>query len=558
MAEGMKDRIATMVTKALKEAQKKGLLPDAAAEDLGIDRPQDLDHGDFASSLPLKLARTMRMNPMAIAEQLVSQIPTAGDLADVSAAPPGFINFTLSQEWITAQVELIRQAGDSYGDTDIGEGKRVQVEFVSVNPTGPIHVGHARGAVFGSALAQVLEAAGYQVEREYYLNDAGNQIEQFNLSLHARYRQELGEDAKLPEDGYVGDYMVDLARDIKAAEGDRFAAMPEADAVRQLGELGLKAMVDAIRDDMARLRVEYDVWFSERSLYTDGKYDHVMGLLRDGGFLIERDGATWFKSKALGDNEDRVMVRGTGAPTYLASDAPYHYDKLFERKFDKVIDVWGADHQGQVLSMKALVRALGADPERVTLLIYQLVTLKRGDKAVRLSKRAGEIATLRELVDEVGPDACRFVFLSRAPDTQMEFDLELAKQESSENPVYYVQYAHARIAGILREAAKREIDHTDGDVSLLTHEAELTLVRKMLEFPELVEMMAENLEPHHLPHYSIELATTLQRFYEQCRVVSSKPEDAEMTKARLKLVEAAKVVLSRCLGLMLMDAPERM
>lgn len=558
MAEMMRDRIATQVTKALKQAQKEGLLPEAVANDLGIERPQDPDHGDFASSLPMKLARTMRMNPMAIAEQIVSQIPRGGDLADVSAAKPGFINFTLSPAWLAGQIDVIRLADESYGDADIGKGKRIQVEFVSVNPTGPVHVGHARGAVYGSGLAQVLEAAGYGVEREYYLNDAGSQMDKFNLSLYARYLQQLGRDADLPKDGYRGEYMVDLARDIEAAEGDRFASMPEAEAVRQLGELGLKAMVDAISDDMARLRVEYDVWFSERSLYDDGKYDQVMGMLREQGHLMEKDGATWFKSKALGDDDDRVMVRGTGVPTYLASDASYHYNKLFERKFDQVIDVWGADHQGQVKSMKALVRALGADPARLTLLIYQLVTIKRGGEAARLSKRAGEIVTLRELVDDVGADACRFFFLSRSPDAQMEFDLDLATQESSENPVYYVQYAHARTAGILREAAKRNIDYAGGDLLLLTHDAELTLVRKMLELPELVEMMAQNLEPHHLPHYSMELATALQRFYERCRVVSNLPEDAEITRARLKLVDAARIVLSRCLTLMLMDAPERM
>ena len=317
-------------------------------------------------------------------------------------------------------------------------------------------------------------------------------------------------------------------------------------------------MLDSIREDMEELRVSYDVWFSEQGLYDGGQYKAAMTLLEQGGHLARKEGATWFKSTALGDDEDKVFVRSSGAPTYFATDVAYHYNKFLERHFDRVINVLGADHQGHVRFMKAVPPALGVSPERLDLIIYQLVTLKRGDEVVRLSKRTGDLVTLRELVEEVGPDACRYFFLSRSPGSQMEFDLELAKKESSENPVYYIQYAHARIASILRLAEERGIDHQDGDLSLLAHEAELALVRKMLELPDLVGMMARTLEPHHLPHYAVELATAFHWFYERCRVVSSAPEDIQITRARLKLVEAAKVVLARCLGLMAMEAPEEM
>ena len=556
--ETVRDQIAQLVRGSLAEAQREAKLPPSAIDDVSIERPQNPDHGDFACSLPLRLARPMRMDPMAIAEVLASRIPAEGALERVWTARPGFVNFSLSPGWLTEQIEAIGQAGDSYGNVDLGTGVRVQVEFVSVNPTGPLHVGHARGAVFGSALANILDAAGFEVEREYYVNDAGSQMDLFSESLFARYRQLHGREAQVPADGYQGEYMIELAREIQAPEGDRFLSMPEAEAVHQLGAIGLELTLNAIRADMEELRVSYDVWFSERSLYESGLFDEVMSRLREAGHLVERDGATWFRSTALGDEDDRVMVRSTGAPTYLASDAAYHYDKLFKRRFDRVINVWGADHQGQVPSMKAMVNALGASPERLDLLIYQLVTLKRGGETVRVSKRTGDLVTLRELVEEVGPDACRFFFLSRSPESQMEFDLELAKEQSSENPVYYIQYAHARIASILRLAKERGIDFGDGDVSLLGHQAELALIRKMVILPELVQTMAINLEPHHLPHYAVELATAFHWFYQQCRVVSSAPEDLETTRARLKLVHAAITVLARCLGLMAMDAPEQM
>ena len=554
----IQERIAQLITDALLQAQQEEELPNVDLPKPDVERPQNLDHGDFACALPLRLAKPMRMSPVAIAEQVAKRIEADETLEKIWTAPPGFVNFSLKGSWLAAQVESIREAGPSYGDSVLGAGQRVQVEFVSVNPTGPLHVGHARGAVFGSALANVLEAAGYQVQREYYVNDAGNQMETFNRSLLARYLQASGLDASLPEDGYRGDYMLDLAEQLRSEVGDRFLSQESEEAASELGKLGMNKMIDEIRSGMEDLRVIYDEWFSESSLYENGQYDEAMKLLCEGGYLTERDGATWFTSEALGDEKDKVFVRTNGSPTYFAADVAYHFNKFSERGFDRVIDVWGADHQGHAPFMRAMATALGVAPDRLVLLLYQLVTLKRGGEVVRASKRSGDIVTLRELVQEVGVDACRFFFLSRSPDSQMEFDIDLAKKQSAENPVYYVQYAHARIAGILRLATERGIDYEDGDLSLLVHEAELALIRKTLLLPELVEQMAVALEPHHLPHYSVGLATEFQRFYEQCRVVSSLPEDAELSKARLLLVDAVRIALARCLDLMSMDAPDEM
>ena len=558
MRKTVRLHIEELVRTALDYAQHSGILPPGEIDAPAVERPQNPDHGDFASSLPLKLARPMRMNPMEIAEKLVPLVPTEGALEKVWAARPGFINFSLSPRWLAQRVDRIRDAGDDFGSLDVGKGERVQVEFVSVNPTGPLHVGHARGAVIGSALANVLEAAGYDVEREYYINDAGNQMDRFNASLLARYRQLYDLYAEVPSDGYLGEYMVDLAREIREEEGDRFLSMPADRAMLGVGEIGLKNMLEAIRADLETLGVRFDVWFSEQSLFSGRQYEEAMQLLEQNGHIVRREGASWFASSALGEDKDAVLVRSTGVPTYFASDVAYHYNKFVQRGFDHVIDIWGADHQGHVSRMKAVVAALGIPPEKLTLMISQMVSLKRRDELVKVSKRAGEIVTLRELVEEVGADACRYFFLSRSPESQMEFDLDLAKEESSENPVYYVQYAHARISSILELARERGIDYSDGDTALLTHDAELALIRKMVALPELIEMMAANLEPHHLPHYSLELATAFHWFYQQCRVVSSEPADAGLTRARLKLVDAARTVLARCLGLMQMAAPDKM
>jgi arginyl-tRNA synthetase len=554
----IQSHIAQLVKRALEDAQRRDLLPAAQVEEPPIERPQNPAHGDFASSIALKLARAMRMNPMTIAEKLVSLMPADEVVETVRAERPGFINFSLRPGWLAQQVDAIREARSAYGNVGIGAGQRVQVEYVSVNPTGPLHVAHARGGVIGSALVNILRAAGYDVTSEYYFNDAGAQIEHFKRSIYVRYQQLFDISAEFPPDGYHGAYVIDLAREIKEEDGRRFLDMPEREAIDQVGKIGLQKIMAAIREDVARLRISFDVWFNEASLYTDGQFEKAMKLLRERGFVSERDGAVWFTSTALGDEKDKVIVRSNGIPTYFASDVAYHYNKFIERKFDHVVNVWGADHQGHAAFLKAVIQALGIPLERLTLIINQIVTLKRGGELVRLSKRTGDMITLKEVIDEVGADACRYFFLSRSAESQMEFDLELAKQQSMDNPVYYIQYAHARIASILRLASDRGIDYADGDLSLLRDEAELALIRKMLELPELIEMMARNLEPHHLPHYALELATAFHWFYQQCRVVSSAPEDAGITRARLKLVEATKTALARCLELMIMEAPEHM
>jgi arginyl-tRNA synthetase len=377
----------------------------------------------------------------------------------------------------------------------------------------------------------------------------------FYRSLYARYQQCLGADAEMPADGYLGQYMVDLAKEIIAEQKERFLSLPPEEAIAKLGKLGLDRIMAQIRGDLELLRVSFDVWFSEQSLYDNGQYKKVMSLLQKGGYIAEKANATWFVSTALGEDKDNVVVRSDGSPTYFATDIAYHYNKFIERGFDKVINIWGADHQGHISRMKAVVAALGIAPERLKVIISQMVTLRRGEELVKISKRSGDIITLREVIDEVGADACRFFFVSRTADSQMDFDLELAKKQSADNPVYYVQYAHARIASILRLAEEKGIDCADGDVSLLTTEPELTLIRKMLLLPEILEVVAFTLEPHHLAYYAQDLATVFHSFYMQCRVVT---EDEKMTKARLKLVEAAKTVLARTLNLMGMNAPDRM
>ena len=554
----VKDTIVKAVADALERAHRDGVLNVDTVPLIEVERPNNSDHGDFATNLPLRLARAARSNPLQLAEAIAARVETGPEIASVASAPPGFINFRLSDRWLQEQVEVVRSAGDAFGAAQIGQGRKVMVEFVSVNPTGPVHVGHTRGAVLGSALANALAAAGYDVTREYYVNDAGSQMEAFYRSVWVRYQQALGREAELPDNGYQGDYIADIAADIIQSEGDRYLELNDAAAIRGIGDVAREQMISVISEDLSAIGVDFDNWFSERQLFQDKDYDRAMDRLREGGHLAERSGALWFNSIALGDDRDNVVVRSSGEPTYFASDIAYHFNKFDRRGFERVIDIWGADHQGHVPRMKAAVTALGMEPENLTVLISQMVTLKRGDETVRASKRTGDFITLRELVDEVGVDACRYFFLARSPSTQMEFDMELATRESSENPVYYVQYAHARNASILKLAAERNIDYSNGDVTLLDSPYELSLIRTMLRLPELIVQVAENLEPHHLPHYAMELATAFHHFYENCRVVSADAADNNITLARLKLVSAAQVAFRRTLTLMGMSAPDRM
>ena len=551
----VKQELARCLQQAVAAAQQRGDLAAAVLPEVLIEHPQNPEHGDFASGLPLKLARAMKMSPMGIAEKVSEHIVPPPQIEKIWTAAPGFINFTLRDDWLSAQVESVLAAGESYGDINLGKSKRVQLEFVSVNPTGPLHVGHGRGAVLGSTLANVLTVSGYAVEKEYYINDMGNQIDNFGRSLYARYRQCLNKEATMPPDGYYGNYMIDLAKEIVQEQGDRFLSLPESEAASQLAEVGIARMLQGIKQDLELLNIVFDTWFSEKSLYQGGQYGKAMELLQNRGYMAKKENATWFESSSLGEDKDNVLVRSDGSPTYFASDIAYHYNKFLERKFDRVIDIWGADHQGHVPRMKAVLKALDCDPEQLKVIICQLVTLRRGQEIVKVSKRSGDIITLKEVVDEVGSDACRFIFLSRSADSQMDFDIELAKRQSADNPVYYVQYAHARIASILDFAKEREIDCSQGDVSLLTTEPELTLIRRLILLPEIVEQVAVTLEPHHLPYYAQDLATVFHSFYKQCRVVS---KDEALTKARLKLVKATQIALAKVLRLMGMTAPEKM
>jgi len=552
----VKNNLSAALAEAVEKAQSARILPRVPVPEIVLEHPQRCEHGDIATSLPLKLARAMGKKPMDIAAEIIDHLCPLEQFCSIEVAPPGFINFTFSPAWLAGQVDAILEGRAALSCAGIGGGRKVQVEFVSVNPTGPLHVGHGRGAVLGSTLANVLSACGYQVQREYYINDAGSQIDAFKRSLYIRYLQAYCRDAEMPQEGYMGQYMAELAQAIIRDVGDRYLEMDEKEAVSQLGEIGLQRMIGEIKSELSQLKVEFDEWFSERSLYRDNFYHKAMSLLEQGGYLAQKEFATWFVSTALGDSKDNVVVRSDGSPTYFAADIAYHYNKFVVRGFDRVIDIWGADHQGHVSRMKAVMSALGLDPEQLDVIISQMVTLKRGGELVRISKRSGELITLSEVIDEVGADACRYFFLSRSADSQMDFDLELAKRESADNPVYYIQYAHARIASILRLAAEENIDYSCGDTSLLSDPSELALIRGMVELPEVIEMVAETLEPHHLAYYAQELATLFHSFYKQCRVVQK--DEPELTRGRLRLVVAAKAVFAGTLKLMGMNVPESM
>ena len=551
----VKKKLVTCLQQAIIKAQQENNLASVTLPEVIIEHPQDPKHGDFASGLPLKLARTMKLPPLTIAKRITEYILPPPEIDKFSVASPGFINFTLSNDWLVKQIDSILTAGKSYANLTLGKGKQIQIEFVSVNPTGPLHVGHGRGAVLGSTLANTLAAAGYSVEKEYLLNDAGNQINVFGQSLYARYQQYLGNEISVPTDGYLGNYIIDLAKEIMQKEGKEFLTLPQDEAASQLGEIGVRKMTEEIKQDLQLINVEFDTWFSEKSLYRNKQYQRAMKLLQKGGYILKKDNAIWFESSLLGEDKDNVLVRSDGSPTYFASDIAYHYNKFLERKFNTVIDIWGADHQGHVPRMKAAIKALGKDPEQLKIVICQLVTLRRGKETIKISKRSGDIITLNELVSEVGADACRFFFLSRSADSQMDFDIELAKKQSTDNPVYYIQYAHARIASILHLAKQMKIDYGQGDVSLLTTEAELALIRRLILLPEIIEIVSNTLQPHRLPYYAQNLATAFHSFYKQYRVVS---KDEELSKARLKLVNATQIALAKVLSLMGMASPEKM
>ena len=561
----IKNHLADLVKQAITAAQNANALPAFPMPDVFVERPQKKEWGDFATSAPLKLVRDVKRAPLQIAQAIAAHVPPDETVAKVAASAPGFVNFTLSDAWLTRQVDAILAAGARFGDLQPERRLNIQVEHVSVNPTGPMHVGSGRNGAIGDTLANVLEAAGHRVQREFYINDNGSQVRHLGESVFARYAQALGKDEKLAEDGYQGAYVIEMGKQFAQQHGDRFLQMPRAQAVRELGVLGMQDVLEQLRATLEKMNVRFDNWFSERSLYTDGTFAQCLRMLKDKDLVFDKDDATWFAAQALGEEKDAVLIRSPqiiadpdARPTYLASDIAYVWNKIAMRRFDRAIYVWGADHHGDVPRVLAAARALGLDPERVAILIYQFVTLKRGGEAVRMSKRTGEFVTLDELLDEVGSDAVRFMLITQSANATIDFDLDVAVKHSDENPVYYVQYAHARIASILKKAAESGVVAEEGDVSLLTHPAELELIRAMLRLPEMIELAATKLEPHHLPHYAIDLAGIFHSFYKQCRVVSSDPADAAVSRARLKLVAAAKNTLARTLNLMGVTAPETM
>jgi arginyl-tRNA synthetase len=551
--------LVDLVSQAIHNAQAAGDLPAFDVPEVVVQPPRRAEHGDLATSVCMQMARLARMAPLQIAQHVAAHMPEHEMIGKVDVAPPGFLNFAYASAWLGRQVEVICDDEGAWGTVDLGQGKRVQVEYGSANPTGPLHVGFGRNVVLGDGIANVLEAAGYDVQREYYVNDALTQVELLGKSIIARYRQLLGQEVTFPEDGYPGHYIVDWAQEVIDAEGDRYLGLPPDEAEAALRGIGLQRALTSIRADCAQLEIDYDNWFSERSLYDGDAYERSFSILQDGGWLYKADGAIWFKATAFGESKDEVVVRSSGLPGYFASDIAYHYDKFVKRDFEWVIDVWGADHQGHVQRMYALMRALGLDPDRLTLLVYQMVTIIKGGETVILSKRKGNLVFLKEILDDVGPDATRFFLLQRSADSQMDFDVDLAKKQSDENPVYYVQYAHARIASVLRTAEERGWSGwEDGDVGLLEHPAELDLIRKMIQLPEIVTRAAIDLAPHHLCYYAQDLASAFHTFYQECRIVSSEPDDVAITKARLKLVSAAQHVLVNTLRTIGVSAPERM
>jgi len=556
------NQIVALVTQAIQAAQTAGALPAFDPPAIEVSRPKDTTKGDYATSVAMQCARAARMAPLAIAQAIVKQMPPADFIGGAEAVAPGFINFRLNSGWLANQVAAIEAADGRYGDINLGAGKSCQVEFISANPTGPLHMGSARNAVLGDALANVMAAAGYVVQREYYVNDAGTQMRTFAETLYRRYRQQFGQDAPLESHHYQGAYVVDMAREIAAEHGDRLLALSAEDAIAALSEIGLAKVLASIRTSAEKLGIHFDYWYSERSLYEPGgAFDYVLGKLRAAGAMAQRDGAEWLLTSQFGSDRDEVVIRSSGQPGYYASDIAYHYDKFVRRSFDRVIDVWAVDHQNQARRMPHLMAALGLDPNRLTIVLYDLVRLYRDGQEVKLSKRSGDIITVDEVVDEVGADAVRFLLLTRSNQAVMDFDLNLAVAQNDENPVYYVQYGHARMAGILRKAGERGFPRerwADGDLGLLVHEREQALLRRMLDLEEAIENAALTCAPHTLAFYAKDLARVFHEFYRDCPVISDERVEPALSCARLRLVAATKAVFAHVLGLMGVGAPDSM
>ncbi len=554
----MKQTLTDILIEALERAKNEGALVLATMPAVTLETPRDANHGDLATTLALTLAKPEAKPPRKIAEIIVAHIQDEdGVIEKTEIAGPGFINFFLRRDRWKKTLFAIDTEGAAYGLRDLGQGRKVLVEFVSANPTGPLHVGHGRGAAVGDALANLLAATGHDVTREFYVNDAGRQIRLLALSVYARYQQALGEDVPFPEDGYHGDYVGEIARAFADAHGDAFRGTPFAECEERFAAFGKEAMLADIRTDLDAFGVRFDVWFSEASLLADGSVEQSLQELRESGHLYDRDGAQWLRSTAFGDDKDRVVVKQDGSYTYLATDIAYHRNKL-GRGFGTLVNVWGADHHGYIPRVRAVIQAFGHDPESLRVLLVQLVAIMRQGQPVPMSKRAGTFVTLRDVVQEVGKDAARYLFLTRRSDSHLDFDLDVAKEQSRENPVYYVQYAHARLASLFREAEARGIAvPTPETVNLaaLEREEEHDLIKALARYPEVVEEAALAYEPHRLTFYLQDLAGLLHNYYFKHRIISTDPEQ---TAAVLFLMKQVRTVIAGALAILGVEAPDKM
>jgi arginyl-tRNA synthetase len=554
----MKKPLEDVLRDACERAIKGGELVTTTLPPLFLSVPKEAEHGDLASNVAMMLARGEGKSPRVVAETIVRHITDPEKiLAAVTIAGPGFINFRFAPSYWWGLLRECERVGDAYGRSTVGKGKHVQVEFVSANPTGPLHVGHARGAVTGDALARLLVATGHDVHREYYVNDAGNQMEMLGASTYARYAELCGREVAFPEDGYQGDYVREVAAAIREREGERWADVDPIVARAHMRDQAGAALLDAIRDDVAMLNIAFDDYVSERKLRDDGMVDATLAELTARGVVYEADGARWFRSTDFGDDKDRPLVKSGGEFTYFAADIAYHRDKL-ARGFDRIIDVWGADHHGHVPRMKAALTALGLDASCLEVVLVQVVSLTRAGVPVRMGKRSGSFVTLREVVEEVGADATRFFLLMRKSDAQLDFDLDLAKQRTAENPVFYVQYGHARVSSIFRQAAVLGLDRAaiaGADVRRLVDPDELALMRSLASFPETVEHAGLEREPHRVVFYLMELAGDFHRYYNRNRILG---EDRELAQARLLLAANVQKVIRVGLEMLGISAPDTM
>jgi arginyl-tRNA synthetase len=552
--ERKKEQLRMEVRRAVLQAE---LATESEVPSVLLEAPKDKAHGDFATNIAMQLARIAKKAPRAIAEELVANFDREqAGIEKIEIAGPGFINFFLDNGYLRELIPQVLEEKDDYGRSDVGQGEKVLIEFVSANPTGDLHLGHARGAAVGDTIANIMEKAGYKVSREYYINDAGNQIENLAASLNARYLQALGEEKPMPEDGYHGQDIIDIAKQLVDEVGDQYRQMDEKERLAFMREYGLKKELEKIKQDLNAYRVEFDKWFSETSLYESGQVKRGLQVLKDKNETYEKDGATWLRSTAYGDDKDRVLVKQDGTYTYLTPDISYHLDK-FDRGYDRLIDVLGADHHGYIPRMRAAIQALGYDPDRFNVQIIQMVSLFQGGEKVKMSKRTGKAVTLRELMEEVGVDATRYFFAMRSPDTHLDFDMDLAVSKSNENPVYYIQYAHARVCSILRQGEELGVSYSaNTDLSPIASEKEYELLKAIGEFPSAVAEAATKQIPQRIANYAYDLAQALHSFYNVTRVLDT--ENKDLSAARLALMKATQMTIKNALALLGVEAPEKM